>query len=116
MPDYGIGLTNVADRPTRGANDLTHAELVAGAEALRRKLRRYRPRVVCFNGKLIYEVFAGRRCDFRLQPERIDGAAVYVMPSTSPRTAAYQMSDKLHFFRELKRIVDKERRTRAARR
>lgn len=116
LPGYGIGLTNVVDRMTRAASELTRDELRAGAELLRRKLRRYRPRVVAFNGKLIYQAFAGHACDFGLQPERAEGAAVYVMPSTSPRGASYQLADKLRFFRELKRIVDQERRTDAARR
>ena len=106
--DYGIGLTNLVERPSRGVADLTRAEMEAGAEPLRQKVRRYGPRVVCFNGKAIYEAFAGHRCRFGLQPERAEGAEVFVMPSTSARTAAYQRPDKLRFFRELKRIVDRE--------
>ena len=115
-PEFGIGLTNLVDRPSRGIDDLSREEMEAGAARLREKLHRYRPRVVCFNGKAIYEVFAGRRCQLGLQPERLpagrrgaDSALVYVMPSTSARTASYQRPDKLRFFRELKRIVDRER-------
>ena len=104
--DFAIGLTNLVERPSRGSGDLSRAEMAAGAARLREKLRRYRPRVVCFNGKLIYEAFAGRRCEFGLQAERAEGALVFVMPSTSARTAAYQRLDKLRFFRSLKRIVD----------
>ena len=106
--EFGIGLTNLVDRPSRGLADLTRSELEAGAGPLREKLRRYRPRVVCFNGKAIYEAFTGRRCDFGLQPERVEGALVFVMPSTSARAAAYQRPAKLAFFCELKRIVDRE--------
>jgi TDG/mug DNA glycosylase family protein len=115
MPEHGIGLTNVVDRTTRAASELTREELRAGAEALRRRLRRYRPRIVAFNGKLIYEAFAGHGCDFGVQPERAEGAVAFVMPSTSPRGATYQLADKLRFFRELKRIVDRERRDAARR-
>ncbi len=105
--DYGIGLTNLVGRPSRGSGDLSREEMAAGAERLREKLRRYRPRVVCFNGKTIYQAFAGRRCEFGVQQERAEGALAYVMPSTSARTAAYQRADKLRFFRSLKRIVDR---------
>ncbi len=107
--EFGIGLTNLIDRPSRGSDDLSRVELLAGAARLREKLRGYRPRVVCFNGKLIFEAFAGRRCDFGEQPHRVEGALAYVMPSTSARTASYQYADKLRFFRGLKRIVDRER-------
>lgn len=109
MPDFGIGLTNMVQRSSRGQHELSRDELLAGADRLRTTLRRYRPRVVCFNGKAIAEAFLGGRCALGLQPERWEGIAVYVMPSTSPRGATYQRADKLRFFRELKRIVDKER-------
>ncbi len=107
-PEFGVGLTNLVDRPSRGIDDLSRAEMEAGAARLHEKLRRYRPRAVCFNGKAIYEVFAGHRCVLGRQPERLDGALVYVMPSTSARTASYQRNAKLRFFRELKRLVDRE--------
>jgi mismatch-specific thymine-DNA glycosylase len=108
VPAFGIGLTNLVDRPSRGIDALSKEEMAAGAERLREKLRRCRPRVVCFNGKAIAEAFLGRRCALGLQPERWEGMPVYVMPSTSARTASYQRGDKLRFFRELKRLVDQE--------
>lgn len=108
-PQFGVGLTNLVDRPSRGIDDLSREEMTVGAERLREKLRRYRPRVVCFNGKAIAEAFLGRRCPLGLQPERWEGMLLYVMPSTSARTASYQREHKLRFFRELKRIVDREK-------
>jgi TDG/mug DNA glycosylase family protein len=113
--EWNIGLTNMVARTTRSLDDLTIDELRAGAKALQRKLLRYRPRIVAFNGKRIYEVFAARPCKFGLQDERVAGARtpsglVYVMPSTSARTASYQRADKLKHFRQLKRLVDTSRR------
>lgn len=109
-PRFGFGLTNLVGRPSRGIDDLSRQEMDAGAAVVRDKLRRYRPRVVCFNGRKIYEVFSGdRKASLGLQPERYEGALVYVMPSTSARAASYQRADKLRYFRELKRIVDKEK-------
>jgi TDG/mug DNA glycosylase family protein len=103
--EWGIGLTNMVARSSPSISDLSLDELRAGARTLRRKLLRYAPRVVCFNGKRIYEVFAGHACDFGLQPERIGASLVYVMPSTSARTASYQRADKLRFFVELRKLV-----------
>lgn len=103
---FGIGLTNLVDRMTPGLDGLSRTEMRVGATRLREKLRRYRPRVVCFNGKAIYEVFADLRCEFGLRDEQAEGSLTYVMPSTSARTAAYQRADKLAFFRDLKRVVD----------
>src|SRR5207249_5167786 len=44
----GIGITNLVPRTTAVATELDPAELAAGAAALRRKVRRHRPRVVAF--------------------------------------------------------------------
>lgn len=106
--EFGIGLTNLVDRPSRGIDDLSKAEMASGAARLREKLLRHRPRVIAFNGKAIAEAFLGRRCALGPQPERWEGMLVYVMPSTSTRTASYQRADKLRFFRELRRIVRRE--------
>jgi TDG/mug DNA glycosylase family protein len=106
--EFGVGLTNIVDRESRNIDALSKDELRAGAEALGAKLRRYRPRVVAFNGKSIAEVFLGHKVTLGLQPERWHGMAVFVMPSTSARTASYQRPAKLAFFKQLKRAVDKE--------
>jgi mismatch-specific thymine-DNA glycosylase len=108
--EWNIGLTNIVDRATPSLTDLSLDELRAGAAKLRRKLERVRPRVVCFNGKRIYEVYAAqsgarRPVALGVQPDQIAGATVFVMPSTSARTAAYQRPDKLRFFIELREIV-----------
>jgi TDG/mug DNA glycosylase family protein len=107
--EYGIGLTNMVDRASPSVTDLSLDELRAGAVTLRAKLLRYAPRVVCFNGKRIYEVFSGHPCTFGVQPEVVGRSAVFVMPSTSARTAAYQRDAKLAYFRELARLVDAAR-------
>ena len=105
--DYGIGLTNLVDRTTRSAGDLTRAELLAGAEALRSKLLSFRPRVVCFNGMGIYEAFSGRkRSPLGLQEERLEDMLLFVVPSSSGRTAAYQRDVKLSYYRQLKQLVE----------
>lgn len=103
--EWNIGLTNMVDRASPSISDLSLDELRAGAARLRVKLLKYRPRAVCFNGKRIYEIFAGHPAALGAQPETLDGALLYVMPSTSARTASYQRADKLKFFRELRDLV-----------
>jgi TDG/mug DNA glycosylase family protein len=105
--EYGIGLTNLVDRTSRQASDLSRDEMRAGAEALRQKLIDLRPLVICFNGKGIYEVFADRKkVALGLQEETLEGSLIFVVPSSSARTAAYQRDAKLRYYKELKRIVD----------
>jgi len=103
--EWRIGLTNIVDRPSASIRDLSPAELRAGAVRLRRKLQRYAPRFACFNGKRIYEVFAGHPCDLGLQQETLGPTRLFVMPSTSARTASYQRADKQRFFEQLHALV-----------
>jgi mismatch-specific thymine-DNA glycosylase len=103
--EWGIGLTNMVARPSPSITDLSLDEMRAGAAVLVGKLLKYAPRIVCFNGKRIYEVFAGHSCSLGLQADRIGASEVYVMPSTSARTASYQRADKLRYFNELRALV-----------
>src|SRR4051795_8094905 len=50
LPRYGLGITNVGDRPTRTAAELTPEELRAGGAALAALVERYRPRAVAVLG------------------------------------------------------------------
>ncbi|KLT45360.1 DNA glycosylase, partial [Cutaneotrichosporon oleaginosum] len=52
---YRYGLTNLVDRPTAEQNELSPAEMRAAVLPLVRKFRAYRPRVVCFVGKKIWD-------------------------------------------------------------
>ena len=70
---------------------------------------RYKARVVCFNGMGIYQAFVGskKRLELGRQPETLEGILMYVVPSSSGRTAAYQMDAKLAYYRQLKELVDR---------
>jgi len=108
--EWGIGLTNMVARPSAGIADLTTQELVSGARALRRRLLRHRPRIVCFNGKRIYEFFSGHGCQLGRQDGLVGASHVFVMPSTSPRGASYSRAQKLAYFRQLVKMRDELRR------
>ncbi|MGE0056706.1 MAG: mismatch-specific DNA-glycosylase [Dehalococcoidia bacterium] len=106
--EYGIGLTNLVDRTSREASELSKAEMAAGAESLKAKLLRLRPKVVCFNGMGIYTAFSGKKTvPLGLQEETLEGMLMFVVPSSSGRTAAYQRDVKLRCYRELKALVEK---------
>ncbi|KFM81957.1 G/T mismatch-specific thymine DNA glycosylase, partial [Stegodyphus mimosarum] len=69
---HGIGFTNIVSRPTKGSADLSRKEIREGAEILLSKLRKYQPKIAVFNGKMIYEVFSGKKnFDFGRQPDPI---------------------------------------------
>lgn len=100
--EFGIGLTDLVKRPTKGSDGLSTLEFAKGRDVLRRKLEAIScPRVIVFNGKIVYEQYTGRKCDYGLQKERLHGAVVYVLPSTSRRCARTSYRQKLRHFRKV---------------
>lgn len=71
---FGIGFTNMVSRATKGSADLTRKEIKEGSQILLEKLQTFRPKIAVFNGKLIYEVFSGKKdFNFGRQPDTVHG-------------------------------------------
>jgi G:T/U-mismatch repair DNA glycosylase len=60
--DFNLGLTCLVARPSKTSSELRRAEYKAGAAILNAKIRRWRPLLVCFVGKGIFEHWAGHTC------------------------------------------------------
>lgn len=57
LSPLSLGLTNLAGRPTAEGNELLPSELISGVPVLLEKVKRWKPRTVCFVGKGISEAF-----------------------------------------------------------
>ena len=108
MPEWGFGITNIVARPTPGIDTLTPAEYVEGRVRLRRKICRHRPTVVALVGVTVFRaMFPARKGPVTLgvQPERICGAAVFVLPNPSGRNANYSYAEMLAAFVALRQFL-----------
>jgi len=109
--EWGFGITNLIPRATPGIDTLRPDEYVAGTRVLRRKVRRWRPAVVAFVGVTLFRVVFGRRpgspVTLGLQPERLGGARVFVLPNPSGRNANFSYREMLSAFRRLRRWMDR---------
>jgi TDG/mug DNA glycosylase family protein len=102
----GLGMTNVVDRATARADELTAKELLEGARRLERKIRRYRPAIVAFLGVSTYRTaFERPKAAVGRQDETIGGASVWVLPNPSGLNAHYQLRDFVRLFAELRRAA-----------
>src|SRR5262249_55123532 len=54
LPELGIGITNLVARATPGIDSLRPDEYIAGAQVLRKKVKRYRPRIVALVGVTVF--------------------------------------------------------------
>jgi TDG/mug DNA glycosylase family protein len=88
----GIGITNLVQRTTATAAELTPAELRAGGRSLIAKIERYRPRTVAFLGISAYRVaFGAPKATLGLQTARIGDTQVWVLPNPSGLNASWTL-------------------------
>ena len=102
----GLGITNLVDRASAGAADLTAEELHAGADRLVAKVVSARPRVVAVLGVGAYRTaFARPKATVGPRPDPIGGATAWVLPNPSGLNAHYQLADLVEAFAELRRSL-----------
>lgn len=102
----GCGITNIVNRATASAAELSQKELKAGGRRLAAKVRRLRPRVVAVLGVGAYRAAFGRkRIAVGPQPERIGTTPVWVLPNPSGLNANYQLDALARLFRRLRRAI-----------
>jgi double-stranded uracil-DNA glycosylase len=103
LPEWGFGITNLVGRATPGIDTLRPAEFDAGARALRRKVRRWKPEVVAFIGVTVYRAVYRTHdpVSVGLQPDTFEGARVFVLPNPSGRNANYTYMEMLDAYRTL---------------
>jgi TDG/mug DNA glycosylase family protein len=107
LPAYGIGVTNLATRATRAADDLTADELRAGAAELERTVRRHRPRLVAMVGLTAYRLAFGRPgASMGLQGDEVGGRPVWVLPNPSGLNAHYKPADFARLYAQARRYAD----------
>jgi TDG/mug DNA glycosylase family protein len=80
----GLGITNLVPRATARAAELSAAELREGGTRLRALVRERAPRVVAVAGITAYrQAFGHPRAALGPQPERFEGAELWVVPNPS---------------------------------
>jgi double-stranded uracil-DNA glycosylase len=111
LPDWGLGLTNIIQRPSAGVGTLKPQEYIGGMEKLTATVKQYRPQTVALLGVTIYRTlfseYRARRISLGLQNETFAGRPVFVLPNPSGRNAHYSYRTMLAAFRTLRNASDK---------
>lgn len=99
----GIGVTNMVERTTATAAELSAEEFVAGGERLRATVHRYQPKVVAFLGIGAFRsAFKQPKATLGLQTDAIGSTALWVLPSPSGLNANHQLPDLIALLTELR--------------
>lgn len=103
---HKYGITNVVERATATAAELSMEEYVEGGRLLEAKVRRYRPVFLAVLGVGAYRTAFDRpKATLGLQPEAIGKTSVWVLPNPSGLNAHYQPKDLARLFSELRLAV-----------
>lgn len=111
LPRWGIGVTNLVERATRGEDGLHRQEMERGGAVLRNKIARFRPRLVALLGKQVYRAYTGLKpgaaVDWGLQPrETVEGVKEFLAPNPS-RRSTIPYPTRLDLFRQIRRLADR---------
>lgn len=103
----GYGITNLVNRATARADELTPEELAAGGERLLRTIQTYRPRAVAVLGVSAYRsAFNQPRAVMGRQPHDLASAQLWVLPNPSGLNAHYQLDDLARIFRDCRLAIE----------
>ena len=106
MLTYGLGITNLVARGTARADELTPAELSAGAELLADKVMRLRPAWLAVLGVTAYRSAYGRRdAAVGRQPDRIGDTGLWILPNPSGLNAHYTLDRLSAEFAALRKVA-----------
>ncbi|HEX2028698.1 MAG TPA: mismatch-specific DNA-glycosylase [Nitriliruptorales bacterium] len=96
----GIAITNLVNRATARASELTAGELREGSAEVERKVAEWEPRVVAVVGVTAYRTaFARPDATVGRQEETLGGAELWVLPNPSGLNAHYQVDDLARLYR-----------------
>ncbi len=102
----GYGITNIVNRATATADELSQEELVEGGRKLEARVLEVRPGAVVVLGIGAYRSAFGRpKAALGLQPETIGEAKLWVLPNPSGLNAHYQLQDLARMFQELRLAI-----------
>ncbi|WP_121188476.1 G/U mismatch-specific DNA glycosylase [Nocardiopsis sp. Huas11] len=102
----GLGITNVVERTTAQANELSRAEAVEGGRTLRRKVESWRPRWLAVLGVTAFrDAFGDRHAKVGPQAMEMGPTRVWLLPNPSGRNAHWQLGPLTDEFARLRRAA-----------
>src|SRR5262245_49873984 len=100
---YGLGITNIVDRPSATAAELGRDELVAGGNQLAEKVRRWRPDWLAVVGITAYRIAFGEpKAKLGRQDRVIVSTKVWILPNPSGLNAHFTPTTLAAAFAELR--------------
>jgi TDG/mug DNA glycosylase family protein len=102
----GYGITNIVDRATATADQLSSEELVLGGQQLAAKARQYTPRVIAILGISAYRTAFKQPKATIGEAAALEDARLWVLPNPSGLNAHYQIQDLAECYQQMRRAIE----------
>lgn len=87
LPEFGLGLTDI--NKTEWGVDAALSKAGDDPAALRKKILKFRPKILAFTAKRPAEVFLAHPVAYGFQDETVGATRLYVLPSPSGRAGSF---------------------------
>ena len=105
--ELGYGITNIVDRATANAAELSSVELIEGGISLVEKVIEYQPKVLALLGISAYRIAFGKAsASVGLQEQAIGDTKLWVLPNPSGLNAHFPPKKLTKVYQELRLYVD----------
>lgn len=109
ITDWGLGLTNIVQRPSAGIDGLKPRDYAAGKKRLQAIAEQYRPRTVALLGVTIFRALFPEcrtgQISLGQQTQTLAGLPLFVLPNPSGRNAHYSYRTMLDAFCSLRDVT-----------
>ena len=102
-----IGMTDIAKRATKRADEITAEEFRQGIARVQRLAEWLKPRAICFVGLGGWRKAMNPQAQIGPQPEKLGGTPVYLMQSTSGANAHASVEDLVVQMRAAAELADR---------
>jgi double-stranded uracil-DNA glycosylase len=107
--ELGYGLTNIVERPTKEAADITKEEYKEGRGILKNKLETFSPKIACYVGKGVYQQFSQKRqMKWGVQEDSVVGGVIDFVAPSSSGLVRMKMDDIVAIYKELASLKEKQ--------
>lgn len=105
--DLGYGFTNIVSRPTKAADEITKEEYKEGRKQLKKKIEKYKPLLVCFVGKGVYQEYRQiRKIAWGLQKSSDDIVTKEFVAPSSSGLVRMRIEEIIEIYSELPVLID----------
>ncbi len=103
---YHFGIIGLINRPTISVSELKRGEELPGREKILNAIKRYKPKIVCFIGKITYQRFIGSKTStYGWQPS-IGSSKVYAMHTVHHGLAQVRINELKKYIKRLNKTND----------